>query len=78
MDGQIKFYDESVGWGVIMGVDGRLYSVRGRRLPGPPLRVGERVIFEPEVVPGGPRAASLRRVSAPVSPGSTTAKRSQQ
>jgi len=77
MDGQIKFYDESVGWGVIMGVDGRLYGVRGRRLPGPPLRVGERVIFEPEVVPGGPRAASLRRVSAPPAASPPSSKRFQ-
>jgi hypothetical protein len=68
MDGQIKFYDESVGWGVVMGVDGRLYGVRGARLPGPPLRVGERVVFEPTPAPGGPRATAVRRLGRPLPP----------
>ncbi|HYB43721.1 MAG TPA: hypothetical protein VEL75_18225 [Candidatus Methylomirabilis sp.] len=60
MDGQIKFYDESTAWGVILGTDGRLYGVRGSR-GGPPLEIGERVVFEPQPAPGGPRAAELRR-----------------
>jgi cold shock CspA family protein len=64
MHGQIKFYDEPSAWGIILGDDGALYVVRGARIPGPPLRVGERVAFEPRPAPGGPRAAAVRRVSS--------------
>ena len=60
--GQIKFYDESTAWGVIQGADGGLYAMRGAQLSGPPLQVGERVVFEPQAAPGGPRAAAIRRV----------------
>ena len=62
MDGQIKFYDESSAWGVIVGDDGTLYVVRGSQLPSPPLKVGERVAFEPQEAPGGPRASAVRRL----------------
>ncbi|HXJ78939.1 MAG TPA: hypothetical protein VMS64_09685 [Candidatus Methylomirabilis sp.] len=62
MVGQLKFYDESTAWGVILGADGGLYALRGARLTGPPLRVGERVVFEPEPAPGGPRATAVRRI----------------
>ena len=68
MDGQIKFYDESTAWGVIVGDDGGLYVVRGARLPGPPLQVGERVAFEPQPAPGGPRASAVRRLRASDAP----------
>ena len=68
MDGQIKFYDESMKWGVIVGDDGGLYVVRGAQLPGPPLQVGERVAFEPQSAPGGPRAAAVRRLRAAEAP----------
>ncbi len=63
MDGQIKFYDEPTAWGIILGDDGALYVVRTARIPGPPLRVGDRVVFEPRPAPGGPRASSVRRVA---------------
>lgn len=62
MVGQIRFYDESTAWGVIQGADGGLYAVRGAQLSGPPLQVGERVVFEPQPAPGGPRATAVRRV----------------
>ena len=63
MYGQVKFYDEPTAWGLILGVDGDLYAVRGR-LPGPPLEVGEQVLFEPQAAPGGPRAAAVRRLKS--------------
>jgi cold shock CspA family protein len=72
MDGQIKFYDESIAWGVILGTDGRLYGVRGIRGTGPPLRVGERVVFEPQAAPGGPRAAAVRRIRTSEAPRTRT------
>ena len=62
MDGQIRFYDEPTAWGIILGDDGGLYVIRGGQLPGPPLQVGERVVFEPQPAPGGPRATAVRRV----------------
>ena len=64
MHGLIKFYDEVAAWGVIQGEDGRLYSVRGGQLGAPPPRLGERVAFEVEPAPGGPRAAEVRRLRA--------------
>lgn len=64
VDGQIKFYDESTAWGVILGDDGGLYVVRGTQLSGPPLQVGDRVVFEPRPAPGGPRAAGVQRVAS--------------
>jgi cold shock CspA family protein len=60
--GQVKFYDKSIAWGVIQGVDGALYAVRGAQFTGPPLQIGERVAFEPQTAPGGPRAAAVRRL----------------
>jgi cold shock CspA family protein len=68
VDGQIKFYDESIAWGVIVGDDGTLYVVRGTQLANPPLQVGERVAFEPQSAPGGPRAAAVRRLRSPDTP----------
>ena len=62
MVGEIRFYDQSTAWGVIQGADGGLYAVRGAQLSGPPLQVGERVVFEPQSAPGGPRATAVRRV----------------
>jgi len=64
MNGQIRFYDERTAWGLILGEDGGLYAVRGGQLAGPPVRVGERVVFEPQDAPGGPRAAAVRRLRA--------------
>ena len=61
MTGQVKFYDEPTEWGLILGSDGTLYGLQRVRLPGPPLQVGERVRFEPQAAPGGPRAAEVRR-----------------
>ena len=65
VNGQVKFYDEETAWGLILGDDGGLYGVRGTRLPGPPLQVGEKVLFEPQPAPGGPRAAGVRRLRMP-------------
>ena len=65
VNGQVKFYDEDTAWGLIQGDDGGLYGVRGTRLPGPPLQVGEHVLFEPQAAPGGPRAAGVRRLRMP-------------
>jgi len=64
MDGHIQFYDEGTAWGVIIGADGRLYGVRGAQLPGPPPVIGERVAFEPQPAPGGPRAVAVRRITS--------------
>jgi hypothetical protein len=60
--GEVRFYDEIAAWGVIRGADGALYVVNGNRIMGPPLRVGERVLFEPQPAQGGPRAAGVRRL----------------
>ncbi len=68
MDGQIKFYDEPTAWGIILGDDGALYVVRGARIPGPSLQVGDRVVFEPRPAPGGPRASAVRRVASAKTP----------
>jgi cold shock CspA family protein len=67
--GQIKFYDESTAWGVIQGADGGLYAMRGDQFSGPPLQVGDRVVFEPQPAPGGPRAAAVRRMRGVEPPG---------
>ena len=69
MVGQIKFYDDSTAWGVILGADGGLYAMRGTQLAGPPPEVGERVIFDPQPAPGGPRATAVRRVRGVQGPG---------
>ncbi len=68
MTGEVKFYDEIAAWGLIRGADGGLYVVSGHRLPGPPLRVGEQVLFEPQPAQGGPRAAGVRRLRATEEP----------
>jgi cold shock CspA family protein len=62
MHGEVKFYDEATAWGLVLGDDGALYVVRGSRVPGAPLAVGERVLFDPQPARGGPRAAALRRL----------------
>lgn len=63
MNGQVKFYDEPSAWGLIVGDDGALYVLRGGQLPGPPPRVGEPVVFEPQPAPGGLRASGVRRIA---------------
>jgi len=69
INGKVEFYDEPSGWGLIRGNDGRLYDLRGAQLPGSPPRVGERVLFEPQPAPGGPRAVAVRRLEpAPAPP----------
>jgi cold shock CspA family protein len=60
--GQVEFYDEPSGWGLIRGTDGRLYDLRAAQLSAPPPRIGERVLFEPQPAPGGPRAVAVRRL----------------
>jgi cold shock CspA family protein len=65
MIGQVKFYDEPTEWGLILGSDGALYGVQRAR---PPLQVGERVRFEPQEAPGGPRAIDVRRLAETPAP----------
>ena len=63
MNGQVKFYDEPTGWGLIVGDDGALYMLRGGQLADAAPRVGERVAFEPQAGVGGLRAAAVRRIA---------------
>jgi len=63
--GHIKFYDESTAWGVIQGVDGGLYAMRRDHLAGSRPEVGDRVVFEVQPAPGGPRAIAIRRTARP-------------
>jgi cold shock CspA family protein len=75
--GQVEFYDDACAWGLIRGDDGRLYDLRGGQIAGPPPRVGDRVTFEPQAAPGGPRAGSVkRRGPAPAPPPPTAPTRS--
>jgi hypothetical protein len=60
--GRIEFYDRPTAWGLILGDDQDLYVVRGRDGRGTPLRVGERVSFEPEPRADGKRAPEVRLV----------------
>ena len=62
INGQVEFYDEPSAWGIIRGDDGCLYDLRGAQLVGPPPRLGDRVAFEPQAGPGGPRAVAVRRL----------------
>ena len=73
MVGQIKFYDESTAWGVVLGADGGLYAIRGAQISGSPPQVGERVVFEPQPAAGGPRATAVRRMGGPRQPSSPPA-----
>ena len=41
ISGQVEFYDEASGWGLIRGDDGRLYDLRASQLAGPLPRVGD-------------------------------------
>ncbi len=68
MNGQVTFYDETSAWGLIRGDDDGLYDLRGAQLPGPPPRVGDRVLFDPQPASGGPRAAAVRRISLASAP----------
>jgi cold shock CspA family protein len=63
MTGQVEFYDETCAWGLIRGDDGHLYDLRGAQFPGPPPRLGDRVLFDPQPAPGGPRALAVRRAA---------------
>jgi cold shock CspA family protein len=62
--GELKFYDARSGWGVIKGDDTRLYAVTQANVAERPLRVGDRVNFEPRPMAGGPQATAVRRQSA--------------
>jgi cold shock CspA family protein len=62
--GQIKFYDDTTAWGIIQGADGGLYAMRGDQLAGPRPAMGDRVVFEVQPAPGGPRAIAIRRTRA--------------
>jgi len=63
MTGQLRFYDRATAWGVIIGDDGTLYMLDGQHLTAPPLRLGERMRFEPATGPGGLRATGIERLS---------------
>jgi len=60
--GQVEFYDEATAWGLIRGDDGHLYDLRGGHISGARPSVGDKVVFEPQAAPGGPRATGVRRV----------------
>ena len=62
MTGRLRFYDLPTAWGVVVGDDGQLYMMHGQPTSGAPLRVGERVRFEPALGPGGPRATGVQRL----------------
>ena len=62
MSGQVEFYDEATAWGLIRGDDGHLYDLRGGHISGALPSVGDKVVFEPQAAPGGPRATGVRRV----------------
>ena len=64
MNGVVKVSDEPSAWGLSVGDDGALYVLRGAQLPGPPPRVDEPVVFEPQPAPGGLRASGVRRIAA--------------
>jgi cold shock CspA family protein len=64
MTGRLRFYDSPTAWGVVLGDDGQLYMIQGQPASGMPLRLGERVRFEPAPGPGGPRATGVQRLDA--------------
>jgi cold shock CspA family protein len=64
MTGRLRFYDAPTAWGVVLGDDGQLYMLLGQPASGVPLRVGERIRFEPAPGPGGPRATAVQRLDA--------------
>src|SRR5262245_10171095 len=66
--GQVEFYDDSSAWGLIRGEDGILYDLRGGQMAGPAPRVGDRVTFDPQDVPGAPRAGNVKRITPPTVP----------
>jgi cold shock CspA family protein len=68
ISGQVEFYDEPTAWGLIRGDDGHLYDLRGNQLGGSLPRVGDRVLFEPQAAPGGPRAVGVRRAKPAAAP----------
>ena len=68
INGQIEFYDEESGWGLIRGDDEHLYELRGAQLAGPAPRVGDKVLFEPQPASGGPRAVAVRRLKPAPAP----------
>ena len=63
MTGELKFYDARAGWGLIKGDDATLYAVTQTNVAERPLRVGDRVSFEPRTMAGGPQATGVRRQS---------------
>jgi cold shock CspA family protein len=69
MRGQVKFYDRTTAWGLVLGDDGKLYGVTGARTPDTALTEGEYIFFEPQAAPGGPRAAAVRRLRPAEGPG---------
>jgi cold shock CspA family protein len=68
INGQIEFYDEDSRWGLIRGEDGHLYDVRAAQLAGGAPRVGDKVLFASQTVPGGRRAVAVRRLTPPPAP----------
>ena len=63
MTGRLRFYDAPTAWGLVVGDDGHLYMIHGQPASGAPLRVGERVRFEPSTGPGGLRATGVHRLT---------------
>jgi cold shock CspA family protein len=69
--GTVRQYDRTLCWGFITGDDGRGYFVPKFEIRDGGLERlltrGERVTFEPQESPRGPRAAGVRRERAPAS-----------
>jgi hypothetical protein len=63
MLGQLRFYDESTAWGLILGEDGRLYAVRRSHMVEPAPEPDDRVTFEPRRTAGGLRAITVRKAA---------------
>ena len=64
--GRVARYDESVGYGFLVGEDHRAYFLHRTAIVGPPLRVGDVVDFVPDQGTRWPRARTVRRVSMTV------------
>ena len=62
MNGKVKFFNESKGFGFISGNDGKDYFVHSSGLVGASaLSVGEEVTFELEQGPKGARAVKVHK-----------------
>lgn len=62
MKGKVKFFNETKGFGFIIGDDGKQYFVHSTGLkPGVSLREGDSVTFEVEEGDKGPKASKVSK-----------------